>query len=390
MEKVLKFPENFFWGASTSAYQVEGGIENSDWSESNPANKACNHYLLFKEDFEILKKLNLNAYRFSIEWSRLEPEKGKFDEKEIKHYLELLNSLKERKITPFLTLHHFTNPLWFTKEGGWAKKQNREYFLRFSEKVFKIFSPFVEWWILFNEPLIYASNAFLIGRWPPKKKNFVSFFKVLSNIIFCHKEIFKLFHKNQKNVKVGIAQSTIYFEPFGNSFFDKINAKICDYFWNRFLIEKIKESLDFIGINYYSRAKVEFPFLFKTGSNYLSDIGWEIYPKGIFEVLKSFKKYKLPILITENGIADASDEKREKFIKEHLYWVWQAIKEGVNVKGYFYWSLLDNFEWDFGFEARFGLVGVDFKNFERKIRPSASFYSKVAAKNELFLNEKEN
>ena len=382
MKKILKFPKDFLWGSSISAYQVEGGIENNDFSKFFPAKKACNHYFLYEKDFSLLKKLNQNAFRFSIEWSRIEPEEGKFSKKETQHYQKVILALKKRKIKVMVTLHHFTNPFWLKKINWWEGEKVVFYFSRFARYLFSHYKDLVDFWITINEPLVYGSLAYLKGRWPPFKKNFFSFFKVFRNQIKAHKEVYCHFHQIKKDVKIGISKNNQFFEPEkNNSFLDKLSTKLIDYFWNEYFLNQIKNHLDFIGLNYYFHNKIKFPFKIKNENKIVSDLGWGIYPKGIYFVLKKLKKYQKPIYITENGVADKNDLLREKFIKDHLFWVAKAIEEGVPVKGYFYWSLLDNFEWDQGFEARFGLVEVDYQTFKRILRKSALFYQKICKNN---------
>jgi beta-glucosidase len=389
MAKILKFPKGFLWGTATSAYQIEGGIENNDWAKDFPAGRCCDHYNLYEKDFDLIKKLNQNAYRFSIEWSRIETKEGEFSQKEIEHYRKVLLALKERKIKVILTLHHFTNPLWLSEIGGWENPEVQFYFSRFSKRIFSEFSDLVEFWLTINEPMVYASKSYLEGSWPPKKKSFFAFLRVVKNQISSHKKVFEEFHKIKKEVRVGIAKNNFYFEPFNpNSLLDKFNAWLNRYFWNEFFLNRIKNHLDFIGFNYYMHQKIKFPAQNKNENKILSDIGWEIYPEGIYHCLKELKKYQKPIFITENGLADAKDKLRKDFIKEHLRWVHKAIEEGVEVKGYFHWSLIDNFEWEKGFEPRFGLIEVDYQTLERKPRPSAKFYAKICKENQLTLNPK--
>ena len=382
MEAILHFPKGFLWGAAVSAYQVEGGI-NCDWTNFFPAGRACDHYHLYEKDFDLIEKLNLNAFRFSIEWSRIEPKEGKFDEKELEHYKKYLQALKAKKLKVMVTLHHFTNPLWLGKIGGWENKKVIFYFSRFAKKVFDEYEKLVDFWITLNEPLNYAFIGYLEGRWPPKKRNPFSFLKVIKNQILAHKKIYEIFHK-QSHCKIGIAKCNNYFEPFNEkSFLDKFCCKICRYLWNEFFLERIKNYLDFIGLNFYHHNKIQFPFKTKNENKIVSDIGWEIYPQGIYYVLKELKKYNLPIYITENGVADKKDRLRKRFIKEHLCWIHKAIEKKVDVRGYFHWSLMDNFEWERGFEPRFGLIEINYKTMARKIRPSALFYGKIAKSNSL-------
>ncbi len=382
----LSFPAGFLWGAATSAYQVEGGIEKADWSKNFPAGKACNHYHLYEKDFTLLKKLNLNAYRFSIEWSRVEPEPGRWDKKTIKHYRTYLEKLKEKKIKTMVTLHHFTTPLWVAKQGGWADKKIVNYFPRFAQKIFKEYKDLVDFWVTINEPVsVYALMSYLTGEWPPQKKNPVLFLKVVKNEIRAHKKIYKSFHEKNPDCKVSVAKNNTYFEPFSSSLLDKMPAFLARYFSNLFFLEQVKNQLDYIGLNYYLHARLKFPGRVRNENKTTTDMGWEVYPEGIYHVLKELKRFDLPIHITENGAADRKDRIRKEFIKKHLFWTHRAIKENVDVRGYFHWSLLDNFEWAHGFTPRFGLAEVNYKTMERKLRGSAHYYARVAKENTLYL-----
>lgn len=394
MERILKFPEDFLWGSATSAYQVEGGIENSDWSTPHqkngggPASTACDHYNRYEADFDLLKKLNQNAHRFSIEWSRIEPESGKFNEKELEHYWKVLHSLKRQDVKSTVTLFHWTLPSWMAKIGGWANKKSIFYFSRFAERVYEEYREMVDFWVTTNEPMTYAGESYFLGKRPPRKKNPMLFLKVINNQIVAHKKVYEVFHKAKIPVRVGVAKNNSYFEPFCFwSPLDKLSVFLVRYFWNEKFLNKIRNHLDFIGLNYYFHDKIIFPGIRRNENKVVNDLGWEIYPEGIYHVLKELKKYKKPIYITENGLADAKDNKRLDFIKDHLYWVHKAIKEGADVKGYFHWSLMDNFEWEKGFGPRFGLIEIDYKTLERKPRPSAFYYAEICKNNQLIINE---
>jgi beta-glucosidase len=381
-QKNLKFPDGFFWGASTSAYQVEGEINNCDWAEVYPAGTACDHYNLYEKDFDIAKSLGHNAHRFSIEWSRIEPEEGKFSEIEIEHYRKVILALRQRDIEPFVTLWHWTLPLWIRDLGGWENKKTVEYFARYVGETAAEFKDDVKFWITLNEPEIYTSMSYLKGVWPPQNKNLISYLSVLHNLIKAHKKAYKIIKKIQPDAKISIAKNNVYFEAYKNRLINKLLKKFIDWWWNFYFLNQIKDELDFIGLNHYFHNRINYGFN-KNENKVLSDMGWELYPEAIYYVLKDLKKYNKPIYITENGLADAKDEKRTKFIKEHLYWVHKAIKQGVDVRGYLHWSLLDNFEWDKGFWPRFGLVEVNYKTMERKIRPSALEYAKICKENKL-------
>jgi len=383
---MLRFPKGFLWGTATSAYQVEGGIENSDWSRDFSAGKACNHYNLYEKDFDLLKKLNQNTFRLSIEWSRIEPREGEFNKKEIEHYRRVLEALRFRGIKAMVTLHHFTLPLWFSKIGGFANKKSVFYFSRFARRVFDEYHNLADFWQTFNEPLIYASQGYLEGIWPPQKKNPVLFLKVIKNQILAHKKIYEIFHaqKSGNVILVGIAKNNVYFEPFNpRSLLDKASCSLARYFVNEYFLDKIKTHLDFVGLNYYFHDKIKFPHPKRNENKIVSDLGWEIHPQGIFHVLKDLKKYNLPVYITENGLADKKDVLRKNFIKDHLYWTHKAIAKGVDVRGYFHWSLIDNFEWEKGLGPRFGLIEIDYETMRRRPRSSAFYYAKICRKNQL-------
>ena len=386
------FPPDFLWGAATSAYQVEGG-NNSDWTKwhKGDAGRACDHYNRFREDFSIAKSLGHNAHRFSIEWSRIEPEEGKFNESELNHYREVILALKENGLEPFITLWHFTLPVWFAKKGGWLNKDSVRCFERYVAKVVQTYRHLgVKFWITLNEPDdIYAFEAYSRGRFPPQQKSFLKTIRVLKNLIKTHKRAYKIIHQYDPNSQVGFANNVIYFEAYGGKFMNRILKFLANRYWNFWFFRKTMPYHDFIGCNYYYHNRIKFNWLhptkfFNRNDNCeVSDIGFEIYPEGIYHVLKNLKNYNLPVYILENGIADAKDEKREKFIKDHLYWIYKAIQKGVDVRGYFYWSLLDNFEWDKGFWPRFGLVKVDYKTFKRSVKPSALEYKKIIESNSL-------
>lgn len=412
----FKFPENFLWGSATASHQVEGGNVN-DWSiwekknaerlakeskkkfgklpvwesikdeAENPQNYisgiACDHYNRYEEDFDIVKSLGQNAFRFSIEWSRIEPEEGRFDEKEIEHYKKVIKALKVRGIEPFVTLWHWSNPLWISDIGGWENKEIVFYFGRYVKKIVTALDEDVKFWITLNEPDdIYSIFSYLKGVFPPQKRNIYKTIKVFINLIKSHKNAYKIIHENVKNAQVGIANNVVCYEVFNNNFINRILKIISDYFWNFLFLNKILDCQDFIGCNYYHHNEINYGFN-KSKNKDRTDVGWNISPKGIYCVLNDLKKYNLPIYITENGIADMMDQKREKFIKDHLIWIAKAMEEGLDVRGYLYWSLLDNFEWDKGFWPRFGLVEVDYKTLERKIRPSAYEYAKICKANEI-------
>jgi len=398
-----KFPEGFKWGSATSAHQIEGGNHNdwSEWEKTRPleyqSGKACDSYNRYEEDFDIVKSLNQNIHRFSIEWSRIEPKEGKFDHEAMHHYVNVVKALRERGIEPIVQLWHFTNPVWFAEKGGFLNVDSPEIFTRYIKYVVDNLKDRVGLWITFNEASsMYAGFAYLNGKWPPQHKNIFEFIKVRKNFVraqaLAYQEIKKIYGVPQTlpdtslvshNVEVGLVENNTY-SAHGNRWYEKIIGKIYNYQRNLYFWEKALPYYDFLGLNYYHvdrRVPGSYRTLSKQG--WMPEMSWETYPKGIYYRLMELKKFKKPIYIIENGIADGKDELRESFIKEHIQWVWQAIHDGVDVRGYSYWSLLDNFEWAHGFKPRFGLVEVDYATFARKIRPSALEYAKICKMNQL-------
>ncbi|MCM8786500.1 MAG: family 1 glycosylhydrolase [Candidatus Omnitrophica bacterium] len=399
---IYKFPQSFLWGASISSYQTEGNNFNCDWYEweklnnLEPAASASNHYFLFKEDFSIAKKLNLNAIRFSFEWSRLCSEKTEFVDEPLRHYRLVIDTLIELNLEPFVTLHHFTNPIWFIKKDGWLVAKNIDFFLKYLTKIVSIFKDKVKYWLIFNEPLVYIYNGFIRGIWPPGKKSFSDAKKVLCNIIDAYKngyeEIKRIYAGNF--CKVSFSKHLRFFRSCPNFSFglNKLTAKIRDNIFNFSLLDKLCKNriLDFLSINYYCKEYTQFfgiygrecPHDHKRGKNCL---GWYVYPKGLYILLFKLAKFNLPIIITENGTAENNDKFYKDYLISHLLSVAKAIEGGVKINGYFWWSLIDNYEWEKGFRPRFGLVEVNYETFERKIKPFAFLYAKICKENQLII-----
>ena len=409
-----KFPEGFLWGAATSSHQVEGGTKNNwtQWEKDNadrlareasgkwqkwqqdkfpemfePENyisgRACDHYNRYGEDFDLAKNGGHNAHRFSIEWSRIEPEEGKFDQKEIEHYRKVILALRERGIEPFVTLWHWAEPIWFDEKGGWTNKKSVEYFSRFVEKIVGEYKDLVKFWVVINEPNVSMGFGYLRGSQPPGRKGIINFITGFLNLLEAFKVASNVIKKIDMQAEIGVANSITHYDIkiFPGLYFVTIATV---EFFSRYFLRKALPHCTFIGCNYYSRhiinsKKKNIP------PETRNDLGWEIYAKGIYSILKSLKKYNLPIYITENGLADSEDEKRAEFIEDHLFWLHKAIVEGVDVRGYFHWSLLDNFEFvDMrGFWPRFGLIEIDYKALERKPRPSFYAYKKIIENNGL-------
>jgi len=406
----------FFWGVATSSFQIEGNIENdfTKWELEGKFNRnglnpvydnGANHWLMWEQDFELLKLLEVNAYRFSIEWARIQPEPKTFSEKAIDQYERMIDTLLENSIEPFLTLHHFTHPVWFHDKSPWHSDESIEVFLEFVNKILNRFRDRIKYWISFNEPLVWTMAAYGEGNFPPGYKDLNIMMIALANILEAHSKVYDLIKSNISNSNIGIANNFIVFKKERDWFLldravrNKIhkfyNLMIPDAFITNKLIAsippllkfekeiKLDNKIDFWGINYYYRLFTKFklsltnPFYFYT-KHPETDTGWEIYPKGLYKIIKKLSKYGKPLIITENGIAINNEEIRKKFLKKHLKYLFKAINKGIDVRGYFYWSLLDNYEWLFGKSKRFGLVFVDYeKDFNRIPKESFYFYKNL-------------
>lgn len=398
----LKFPNGFLWGAASAAHQIEGNNTNSDWwawensikrhnklvSEGKDPKKfvsdlACDSYNRYEEDFALAKELSHNAHRLSIEWARVEPREGEFSEKELDHYEKVLQAAKFNGLSTFVTLHHFTSPLWFAKKGGFLKSSNIGLFARFADVVSKRLGQYVDFWLTINEPEMYSSHAFMFGVWPPNHKSILSTYKVIKHLILAHNTVAPIIRFNsQKPVSMAFHLSDI--QPHG--FLGDLVSGFSHHLANEFVLGRVIENCDFVGVNYYNHHHVGIFGKRKHSESEhdVSDLGWGIHPEGLERVLLNLKKYQKPIYITENGVADREDKKRERFIKQHLYFAHKAIQQGVDLRGYLYWALTDNFEWHMGFDPRFGLVEIDYENLRRrKIRYSALKYAEVCRGNEL-------
>jgi len=404
---MLLFPKGFLWGASTAAHQVEGGNFNNDWwkfeqegkinkfvasaiKDGSSAKIACNHYHLFDKDFALAQKLGHNSHRLSIEWSRIQPKPNSWDKNEVEHYRQVLKSLKKHKLTSFITLHHFTNPLWFSKIGGWENPKSPEIFARYVKFCVQNFGDSVNFWLTINEPQVIISNGYIHGLFPPEKRNPLLAIKVARNLVKAHSLAYQEIHKVQKKTNVSFTTLQMFIEPSRKWFLPEILVtKTINFFQNQWFLNQTKNHLDFIGLDYYHYAKLQFNptsvktlfFDFIPEKLEKSDFGWVIYPKGIYEVLLELKKYNLPIYVMENGVADKDDHLRPSFILRYLKWVHQAIQEGVDIRSYLHWTLMDNFEWAEGISMRFGLCQPNFKTLARIPRKSAKMYKEIILAN---------
>lgn len=421
----FKLPQDFMFGTATASVQIEGGDTNNNWyrfcEEGKTKDKshciiAADHWNRYEEDIRLMTELNQQTYRMSIEWSRIEPSRGIYNDDAIQHYRDELQLLRKSNIRPLVTIHHVTNPLWFEDMGGWANSESVSLFKSFAEKVVLSFGDLVSDWVTINEPNVYLEGAYAGANFPPQEPSLKKYFRGARNMILAHIEAYRMIHRirKEKNYEgktlVGIAHHVRVFDPANNNLSTRFACKLANYSFHKLFFEgmtcgKVMFPIgtgnyplgkgiysDFIGINYYTRDIIRFTwdatrlfgdFTVKTDAE-TNDLGWEIYPEGLYRLCKEYwQSYKLPVFILENGICDHEDKQRTKYIYDHFEMIRNLLDEGVPVERYYHWSLIDNFEWDEGLSARFGLIEVDFETQKRTIRKSGYFYGELSKNKEV-------
>ena len=424
------FPHGFLWGTATAAHQVEGGNDKNDWYDweqipgkiknGDKSGRAVDHWNRYASDFDLARQINSNAYRFSVEWSRIENADGSYNPEPIAHYREMLKAMRARGITPMVTLWHFTFPRWAAAKGGFESEEVVQRFAKFAGKMAAELGDLVDLWCTENEPTVHMLAGYIVPMFPPGGGGISHAVKVYANMIRAHGLAYHAIKANDtvdadgdgQAALVGIAAHLRIFDPLRpHNPADIIAARALDQVWNKVFFNAcikgeakislagivlatinhswLRGTMDFIGMNYYSRDQLKFnphsPMLadrvIPPGTP-VSDLNWEIYPEGIYRLLMEMKRYGKPIYITENGIADAHETMRPKFIQDHLMWIGKAIKDGADVRGYFHWSLMDNFEWAEGFGPRFGLFHTDYANdLARSLTEGGKVFRAIAGAN---------
>ncbi|OVE79454.1 hypothetical protein BVY00_00370 [bacterium G20] len=418
-DKNSNFPEGFLWGASTAGHQVDGDshdqwtvweLENAAqlaktaehrlhkvkaWPEVKKQAQDSNNYISgrgvdhfnrYEEDFDIAKSLNLNSFRFSIEWSRIEPNEGQWDQTAIDYYKTYIKELNKRGLKPMLNIWHWSLPVWFADRSGFKYRKNLKYFRRFVQLVADELVDDVHYVITINEPNVYTTYSYLVPepvshyRWPPQEKSVLSFTRVYLNLVLAHRQAYQILKKAKPSLKVGIASHLANIQAKRpHNFLDEGITQLMRYFWDWWFLRRTRKEQDFIGFNYYftDYYRFKFPISPEDPKMPVNDLGWYMEPEGIYPLLlRAWAHYKKPIIITENGLADAHDQYRRWWIEETIVAMERAMSEGVKVEGYFHWSLLDNFEWSHGWWPKFGLVAVDRENgMKRTVRDSAKWFA---------------
>ena len=428
----IEVPTNFLWGTAVAEHQVSGAqtLTNGNWAfwEKNhwmpKSNKACDFWNRCFDDIKLMKELGTNAFRFSLDWSMIEPQEGVFDEGAIKHYKDFCVALHEQGIEPMVTLHHFVHPQWFEEKGGFSNEENQKYFVRFSQKMFGELADQVTWWCTFNEPTVFVLGGYIRGGFPPGVFDLHQAGRVLCNLLKSHVAVYRALKAmpHGDTAQVGIVHNMMPIKPFSKNIFLRtieqffvdhmdhiLNESVMNFFKDgtftfyipksnclsllrslprigarvNCFVEGAPQALDFFGINYYCQTRLQLSWrrgLWQgyTKEDIVTDMPYAFYPEGLYQVIAQAAQLKVPIYITENGISDARDDRKQLWIERYTYAMHKAIKDGYDVRGYFYWSLLDNFEWDLGYNQKFGLYEVNFETQERTLRNgSKAFQDRV-------------
>ncbi len=398
----FRLPARLELGCATAATQIEGGRTDNSWydwaarkgrvKDGASPGRANRHWDLYEQDIRLMAKMGIRQYRMSVEWSRIEPQRGRFDGAAVEHYRAELRMLRQAGIRPLVTLHHFSNPMWFERMRAFEKKSCVPVFLEYVTYTVEHLKDLCTDFVTINEPNVYATDGYLYGIWPPGRRNLFTALRVMRNMTLCHLAAYREIHRICPEAKVGIANHLRIFTGFGRNPVYALEAKIIRYFFQDALTKSMLTGrlafpigfsapygtgryYDYIGINYYSRSAVKHFRSFPTPGCPVNDLGWEIYPEGLSMLCREqYEKYRAPVWITENGTCDRKDRFRAQFLYDHIR---EISFVGLPVERYYCWTFLDNFEWAFGESAPFGLVKCDFATQKRTVRRSGEFYAEL-------------
>jgi len=420
-QATIHFPRGFLWGTATASHQVEGNNTNNNWyrweQEGHTKDKsglACDWWGgRWKEDMDRAAETGQNAHRFSVEWSRIQPAPDRWDEDALERYRTMARGMVERGLMPMVTLHHFTDPLWLYEQRGWETEAVVPLFEKYVRKVVEALKEYATYWVTINEPNVYALNGYVTGDFPACNKGLGVAVKVLANMLKGHAAAYRAIHQIQPEARVGYAlhyrpmvaahpwcpldvlMRNIQYDGINMAFPSAISSGVMKSPLGSVRIPEVKGLQDYLGINYYSVDTVKFDItnskeLFGTryypadsdfsATKYIANI-----PSGLFDSLKwATTSYpNLPLIVTENGVEDPDDKMRPRYLAQHTQQMWRAVNFNWPIKGYFHWSLVDNFEWERGWTQRFGLWGLDVETQARIRRPSVDLYAAICKENGL-------
>ena len=386
------FPDGFRWGTATAAHQIEGGNTNNDWwrwehtpgsGVAEPSGDACDSWHRWTEDVDLVASLGLDHYRFSLEWSRIEPAPGEFSAAALDHYRRICDSLREKGVEPVVTFHHFTTPLWLADRGGWEKRETVDRYGEYCHRSAAALGSSIGRACTLNEPNIVATMGYVMGMFPPGRTDPAAAHAVTENLVDAHRKGVEAIRSASPGVPVGLTLSMTDYQAVEGG--EEHAARTREIHEDVFL--RATEGDDFLGVQTYTRMR-----LGPTGwvgpepGVPVLPMGYELWPQALGACLRRAWEVtcgKVPLWVTENGIGTDDDDQRTQFVHDALVGVLDVLADGITVEGYTYWSLLDNFEWAFGYRPRFGLVAVDRRTFERRPKRSASWFSSVAGRNAL-------
>lgn len=387
-----QFPDGFLWGSATAAHQIEGGNWNSDWWEwehrpgtpcVEPSGDACDFLHHYEDDLALLARLGQQAFRFSIEWARVEPEEGEFSQAALDHYRRVIDACERNSLVPVVTLHHFTGPRWFAARGGWEREDSARLFGRYAERVSRALGAAMPWVGTLNEPNIVALVGWTTPNFPPGKRDPKLRHRVNANLIAAHGEALHALKSGPGAPKVGVSLAMQDYQAVGGGqeMLEHVRRPMHDVY-----LEAVRaDGSDWIGVQTYTRTRIGPEGLVRPehGAE-LTQMGYEFYPQALgATVREAHAATGKPVLVTENGIGTEDDERRVAYIDGALAALHEVMAEGVPVLGYLHWSALDNFEWTSGYRPKFGLIAVDRNSFERHPKPSAQHYAAIIRRNGL-------
>jgi beta-glucosidase len=386
----ISFPDNFLWGTATAAHQVEGGNWNNDWwvwehtlgsGCAEPSGDACDHFWRYPQDIALLADLGFGAYRFSLEWSRIEPAEGEFSRNALDHYRRMIDACHENDVVPVVTYHHFTSPIWASLAGGWEVPESADRFARFCEVAAGHLGDVVGIHCTLNEPNVVALMGHYLGVFPPGKRDEGAMEKAIYNLIQAHRLGYEAIKAGPGRAPVGMTLSMHEFavEPGGEAQMARARDRMEDV-W----LEECRGD-DYVGVQTYTRLRFGPDGILGPAEGVPAlQMGYEYWPQALETTIRRASDVTgAPVLVTENGIGTADDDQRAQYVTEALHGVRHCLDDGIDVRGYFYWSLLDNFEWALGYRPTFGLVAVDRETQARAVKPSARWLGDIARRNRL-------
>ncbi|MDH5508701.1 MAG: glycoside hydrolase family 1 protein [Anaerolineae bacterium] len=421
-EATFNFPRGFMWGTATSSHQVEGNNHNNTWwaweqepgriAGGDTSGLACDWWGgRWRQDFDRAAESGQNAHRLSIEWSRVQPKPNRWNEAALDRYRQMLRGLHERGMRPVVTLHHFSDPLWLAEQGGWENPRTITHFAVYASRVVEALKSYADIWVTINEPNVFATLGYVLGLFPPGKRDLNAAFQVMTNMAKAHASTYHAIHAIQPQAQVGLAVNYRGFDPARPWFPpDQFSAGLLSRLYNNFFpqaakngdlrfitkhrkLPQAKNTLDFLGINYYTAENVSFAPLspaelfcrraFPVGADLSPSGDIANRPEGLFHALKWGLGFGVPIIVTENGVEDSADRLRPRYLAQHIRHLWRAVNFNYPIKGYFHWSLVDNFEWHNGWTQRFGLWELDTETQARRKRSSADLYAAICKQNAL-------